>query len=53
MMKVKALGIHGAIFNWTEDWLVDREQRVVLLGNNQTLSVLCMEYFQFIFKVQC
>jgi hypothetical protein len=34
MMKVKALGIQGAIFNWNEDWLVDREHRVVLLGKN-------------------
>jgi ribonuclease P/MRP protein subunit RPP40 len=34
MMKVKALGIQGAIFNWIEDWLVDIEQRVVLFCKN-------------------
>ncbi|MGE5822000.1 MAG: RNA-directed DNA polymerase [Nitrososphaerota archaeon] len=32
MMKIKALGITGEVFNWIEDWLRDRVQRVVLLG---------------------
>jgi len=32
MMKINAMGITGDVFNWIEDWLNDREQRVVLLG---------------------
>jgi endonuclease/exonuclease/phosphatase family metal-dependent hydrolase len=34
MSKIKALGIIGNIYNWIEDWLKDRVQRVVLLGNS-------------------
>ena len=34
MKKINALGITGQVFNWIEDWLEDREQRVVLLGSN-------------------
>ena len=34
MMKIDALGITGEVFKWIEDWLKDREQRVVLLGSN-------------------
>ena len=33
-MKIDALGITGEVFKWIEDWLKDREQRVVLLGSN-------------------
>jgi len=33
MMKINAMGITG-VFNWIEDWLNDREQRVVLLGSH-------------------
>ena len=33
-MKIDALGITGEVFKWIEDWLTDREQRVVLLGSN-------------------
>jgi len=32
MLKIKSLGIAGNVYNWIEDWLKDREQRVVLLG---------------------
>jgi len=34
MIKVRASGIIGRIYDWIEDWLKDREQRVVLLGSN-------------------
>jgi len=34
MMKINAIGITGDVFNWIEDWLNDREQRVVLLGSH-------------------
>ena len=34
MMKIKSLGIAENVYNWIEDWLRDREQRVVLLGCN-------------------
>ena len=34
MPKIKSLGIKHNIFNWIEDWLKDRVQRVVLLGNH-------------------
>ena len=34
MLKIKSLGIIGEIYNWIEDWLMDREQRVVLLGSS-------------------
>ena len=34
MLKIKSLGIAGSVCNWIEDWLKDREQRVVLLGCN-------------------
>jgi len=34
MMKINAMGITGDVFNWIEDWLNDREQRVVLLGSH-------------------
>jgi len=33
-MKIDALGITGEVLNWIENWLKDREQRVVLLGSN-------------------
>jgi len=39
-MKVRALGIIGRIYDWSEDWLKDREQRVVLLGSNSKWSKL-------------
>jgi len=32
MLKIKYLGIVGALYNRIEDWLKDREQRVVMLG---------------------
>jgi len=28
------MGITGDVFNWIEDWLNDKEQRVVLLGSH-------------------
>jgi len=28
------MGITGDVFNWIEDWLNDRKQRVVLLGSH-------------------
>jgi len=34
MMKINAMGITGDAFNWIEDGLDDREQRVVLLGSH-------------------
>ena len=40
MMKIKSLGIAENVYNWIEDWLRDREQRVVLLGcNSEWISV--------------
>ena len=33
MLKIKSFGIIDNIYNWIEDWLKDRVQRVVLLGN--------------------
>ena len=33
MLKIKALGISGKIYEWISDWLRNREQRVVLLGS--------------------
>ena len=32
MVKVRALGIVGEVADWTEDWLRDRKQRVVING---------------------
>jgi len=34
MMKINAVGITGDVFNWIEDWLNDRELRVVLFGSH-------------------
>ena len=34
MLKIKSFGIIDNIYNWIEDWLKDRVQRVVLLGNS-------------------
>ena len=34
MLKIAAMGIAGEIYNWIEDWLNNRYQRVVLLGNS-------------------
>ena len=34
MKKIKSLGITGKIYDWIEDWLNNREQRVVLLGKS-------------------
>jgi ribonuclease P/MRP protein subunit RPP40 len=36
MKKSSALGITREVFNWIEDWLKDRMQRVVLLGSYST-----------------
>ena len=33
MLKIKSLGIAGEVYSWIADWLSDRQQRVVLLGN--------------------
>ena len=33
MLKINAMGIIGDVSNWIENWLKDRYQRVVLLGN--------------------
>ena len=32
LLKMEALGITGKIFNWIEDWLTNRRQRVVVNG---------------------
>ena len=34
MKKINSLGITGKIYDWIEDWLNNREQRVVLLGKS-------------------
>jgi hypothetical protein len=34
MRKVSAMGIGGEIYNWIEDWLRDRKQRVCLTGSS-------------------
>jgi hypothetical protein len=34
MLKIKSFGIVDRIYNWIEDWLKDRQQRVVILGKN-------------------
>jgi ribonuclease P/MRP protein subunit RPP40 len=34
MKKVSAMGIGGEIYNWIEDWLRDRKQRVCLTGSS-------------------
>jgi len=34
MLKIESLGIIDKIYNWIEDWLKDRVQRVVLLGSS-------------------
>jgi ribonucleases P/MRP protein subunit RPP40 len=34
MMKINAFGITGGVFEWIEDWLKDREQRVVRMGSS-------------------
>jgi len=34
MRKINAMGITGDVCNWIEDWLNDREQRVVLLESH-------------------
>ncbi len=32
MFKVKQLGINGNVYNWIENWLSNRKQRVVING---------------------
>jgi len=34
MMKINAMCITEDVFNWIDDWLNDRQQRVVLLGSH-------------------
>jgi hypothetical protein len=34
MLKINSLGISGSVFKWKENWLQDREQRVVMLGSS-------------------
>ena len=34
LSKIKSFGIDGKIFNWLEDWLKNRKQRVVLNGKS-------------------
>jgi ribonuclease P/MRP protein subunit RPP40 len=34
MLKINSLGFSGSIFKWIENWLQDREQRVVMLGSS-------------------
>jgi ribonucleases P/MRP protein subunit RPP40 len=34
VLKLRALGIADEIYNWIEDWLNDRMQRVIVLGAN-------------------
>ena len=33
MLKFRAMGISAKVSDWIKDWLMDREQRVVLLGS--------------------
>merc|ERR1712015_380546 len=32
LIKLKAYGVSGLIFNWVKSWLTDRQQRTVLNG---------------------
>ena len=34
LSKIKSFGIEGKLFNWLEDWLNNRMQRVVLNGES-------------------
>jgi ribonuclease P/MRP protein subunit RPP40 len=34
MLKINSLGISGSILKWIENWLQDREQKVVMLGSS-------------------
>jgi len=46
MMKINALGIRGEVFNWIEDWLKDRGQRVFFRGailNGSKLKVVFLK----------
>ena len=36
LKKMRALGIDGEIYNWIEDWLTDRLQRVCLAGESSS-----------------
>ena len=36
MLKLTAHGIGSKVWNWIQDWLSGREQRVVLLGSTST-----------------
>jgi len=35
MLKIESLGMIYKIYNWIEDWLKGRVQRVILLGSMQ------------------
>jgi len=51
-MKVRALGIIGRIYDWIEDWLNDREQRVVLLeSNSKWTKVMSLYWAHFVSNV--
>ena len=34
LLKIKSFGIAGNVYKWIEDWLKDREQKVVILCCN-------------------
>jgi ribonuclease P/MRP protein subunit RPP40 len=34
MLKINSLGISGSMIKWIENWLQDREQKVVMLGSS-------------------
>jgi len=40
LMKVRSHGIGGHIANWIENWLKDREQRVVLNGESSEWNTI-------------
>jgi len=49
MLKIKSLGITDKIYNWIEDWLKGRVQRVVLLGSSLEQSVSIHNiYYEFV-----
>jgi hypothetical protein len=33
LLKINSLGINGSIFKWIENWLQNREQRMIMLGS--------------------
>ncbi len=46
MFKVKQLGIDGYVFNWTENWLSNRRQRVAIHGTASDWEPATIEVLQ-------